>query len=186
MQLNLSKLDYVSTFNNLDILIALAVAFGVVNGFFKGFISQLIGLLGFIVAIAISFKFYQIVETIIGAQNIVADGLVSIVSLILTFVIAFFSIKFISKIAQKTVEYIGLGIINRLAGAALGLAIILLISSSILFYIDPILEIGFKETKDQSILYPHLIDSAEYIKNLFYETKDIIRAKNNLEEQPII
>jgi len=30
-------------FNQLDILILIALAFGFINGFFKGFISQLIG-----------------------------------------------------------------------------------------------------------------------------------------------
>lgn len=179
-------MEQANTFNNLDIIIGIAVAFGVINGFFKGFISQLIGLLGFFIAIWISLKFYQIVEVFIGAQNAVADGFVSIISLILTFAIAYFAIKFISKMAQKTIQYIGLGIVNRIAGAALGLVILLLLCSSILFYVDPILEIGFKETKDESILYPHLIESAEYIKNIFYETKEHLRSDLTTDSEELI
>lgn len=179
-------MEQASTFNNLDIIIGIAIAFGVINGFFKGFISQLIGLFGFFIAIWISLKFYQIVEVFIGAQNAVADGFVSILSLILTFAIAYFAIKFISKLAQKTIQYIGLGFVNRIAGAALGLVILLLLCSSILFYVDPILEIGFKETKDESILYPHLIESAEYIKNIFYETKENLRPDTTAETQEFI
>lgn len=174
-------MDQATTFNNLDILIAIALAFGIINGLFKGFISQLIGLLGFFIAIWVSFKFYQFVGVFIGSQNIVADSLVSIVSLILTFAIAFFSIKLLSSLTQKTVEMIGLGFVNRIAGALLGLIILLLLVSSILFYVDPILELGFKETKDNSILYPYLIESAEFVKNLLYETKDVLREQNNLE-----
>lgn len=179
-------MDTASTFNSLDIIIAIALAFGVINGFFKGFISQLIGLFGFFIAIWISFKFYQFVELFVGAQNIVADSLVSIVSLVLTFAIAFFAIKFTSSLSQKMIEMIGLGIINRLAGAGLGLIILLLLVSSVLFYIDPILELGFKETKDQSLLYPYLIESAEYIKNILYESKDILREKEISEPEQII
>ncbi|HEY4540503.1 MAG TPA: CvpA family protein [Faecalibacter sp.] len=171
-------METASTFNTLDIIIAIALAFGLINGFFKGFISQLIGLFGFFIAIWISFKFYQFVEIFIGAQNVVADGLVSIVSLVLTFAIAFFAIKFTSSLSQKLVEMMGLGIINRLAGAGLGLVILLLLASSVLFYIDPILEIGFKEVKDESQLYPYLIESADYIKNMLYESKDILREKD--------
>lgn len=174
-------MDQASTFNNLDILIAIALAFGVINGLFKGFISQLIGLFGFFIAIWLSFKFYQFVSIFIGSQNIVADSLVSIVSLVLTFAIAFFSIKLLSSLTQKTVEMIGLGFVNRIAGAALGLVILLLLVSSVLFYIDPILEIGFKETKENSILYPYLIESAEYVKNMLYETKDVLREQNQIE-----
>lgn len=176
-------MDQASTFNNLDILIAIALAFGVINGLFKGFISQLIGLFGFFIAIWLSFKFYQFVSIFIGSQNIVADSLVSIVSLVLTFAIAFFSIKLLSSLTQKTVEMIGLGFVNRIAGAALGLVILLLLVSSILFYIDPILEIGFKETKENSILYPYLIESAEYVKNMLYETKDVLREQNQIESE---
>lgn len=176
-------MDQASTFNNLDILIAIALAFGVINGLFKGFISQLIGLFGFFIAIWLSFKFYQFVSIFIGSQNIVADSLVSIVSLVLTFAIAFFSIKLLSSLTQKTVEMIGLGFVNRIAGAALGLVILLLLVSSVLFYIDPILEIGFKETKENSILYPYLIESAEYVKNMLYETKDVLREQNQIESE---
>lgn len=176
-------MEQASTFNNLDILIAIALAFGIINGLFKGFISQLIGLFGFFIAIWLSFKFYQFVGVFIGSQNIVADGLVSIVSLVLTFAIAFFAIKLLSSLTQKTVEMIGLGIINRIAGAALGLVILLLLVSSILFYVDPILEVGFKETKDNSILYPYLIESAEYVKNILYETKDVLREENQIQSE---
>ena len=78
---------------------------------------------------------------------------------------------------------IGLGIVNRIAGAGLGLIILLLLVSSILFYVDPILEFGFKETKDESLLYPYLIESADYIKNTLYETKDVLREENNIEAE---
>ena len=180
-------MEELNTFNNLDILIGIALAFGLINGYFKGFISQLIGLLGFFIAIWISLKFYQVVEIFIGEQNLVADSFISIFSLILTFTIAFFSIKFASKITQKIVNSIGLGFINRIAGAGLGIIILLLIVSSFLFYIDPILEIGFKETKDESQLYPYLVEYAEIIKNTIYETKDTLRGNDQaLDSQNLL
>ena len=58
---------------------------------------------------------------------------------------------------------------NRLGGAALGLVLYLLLCSSVLYYIDPVLEIGFKETKDNSKILPILNQSAEYIKNSIFE-----------------
>ena len=164
-----------SEFNQLDILILIALAVGVINGFFKGFISQLIGLIGFFIAIWLSFKFYQIIEVYVDSYNIVADGLTSIVSLILTFAIAYFTIKLASSLTQKTVEAVGLGIVNRFGGAALGLVISLLLCSSILYYIDPILELGFKETKDKSQILPILNESSQIIKNSIFETKDNLR-----------
>ena len=162
-------------FNQLDILILIALAVGVINGFFKGFISQLIGLVGFFVAIWLSFKFYQIIEVYVDSYNIVADSLTSIVSLILTFAIAYFTIKLASSLTQKTVEAVGLGIVNRFGGAALGLVISLLLCSSILYYIDPILELGFKETKDESKILPPLSESADFIKNSIFETNNNLR-----------
>ncbi|MCA4777698.1 CvpA family protein [Empedobacter falsenii] len=168
-----------SDFNQLDILILIALALGFINGFFKGFISQLIGLVGFFVAIWLSFKFYQIIEIYVDAYNIVADSLTSIVALIITFALAFFTIKLASSITQKTVEAIGLGIINRFGGAALGLIISLLLSASVLYYADPILELGFKETKDESQILPILNESSHIIKNSIFETKDNLRNVSN-------
>ncbi|MDM1523095.1 CvpA family protein [Empedobacter stercoris] len=168
-----------SDFNQLDILILIALALGFINGFFKGFISQLIGLVGFFVAIWLSFKFYQIIEIYVDAYNIVADSLTSIVALIITFALAFFTIKLASSITQKTVEAIGLGIINRFGGAALGLIISLLLSASVLYYADPILELGFKETKDESQILPILNESSQIIKNSIFETKDNLRNVSN-------
>ena len=95
-------------FNQLDILILIALAFGFINGFFKGFISQLIGLVGFFVAIWLSFKFYQIIEVYVDSYNIVADSLTSLVALVITFAIAFFTIKLASSLTQKTVEALSL------------------------------------------------------------------------------
>lgn len=162
-------------FNQLDLLIALALTAGAINGFFKGFISQLIGLFGFFIAIWASFKFYQFIEVFVNEQNIVADGLTSIVAVLLTFGIAYFGIRLFSRLVQKSVEMAGLGFFNRLAGAALGVVLLLLLSSSLLFYADPILELSFKETKDGSQLLPYLSESAEYVKNMFYETKNTLR-----------
>lgn len=162
-------------FNQLDVLILIALVFGFVNGFFKGFISQLIGVLGFFIAIWLSFKFYQMVEVFVNDYNIVADGLTSLVALVLTFGIAFFTIKIISSLTQKLVEAIGLGLVNRLGGAALGLLLYLMLCSSILYYVNPILELGFKETKDESKILPLLTESAEFIKNSIFETNNNLR-----------
>ena len=164
-----------SDFNQLDIFILIALAVGVINGFFKGFISQLIGLVGFFIAIWLSFKFYQVIEVFVDSYNIVADSLTSIVSLVLTFAIAYFTIKLASSLTQKTVEAIGLGFFNRIGGGILGLIISVLLCSSILYYIDPILELGFKETKDESKILPVLTESADYIKNSIFETKNNLR-----------
>ena len=162
-------------FNQLDVLILIALVFGFINGFFKGFISQLIGVVGFFIAIWLSFKFYQMVEVFVNDYNIVADGLTSLVALVLTFGIAFFTIKIISSLTQKLVEAIGLGLVNRLGGAALGLVLYLMLCSSILYYVNPILELGFKETKDESKILPLLTESAEFIKNSIFETNNNLR-----------
>jgi membrane protein required for colicin V production len=162
-------------FNQLDVLILIALVFGFVNGFFKGFISQLIGVVGFFIAIWLSFKFYQMVEVFVNDYNIVADGLTSLVALVLTFGIAFFTIKIISSLTQKLVEAIGLGLVNRLGGAALGLVLYLMLCSSVLYYVNPILELGFKETKDESKILPLLTESAEFIKNSIFETNNNLR-----------
>ena len=162
-------------FNQLDVLILIALVFGFINGFFKGFISQLIGVVGFFIAIWLSFKFYQMVEVFVNDYNIVADGLTSLVALVLTFGIAFFTIKIISSLTQKLVEAIGLGLLNRLGGAALGLVLYLMLCSSVLYYVNPILELGFKETKDESKILPLLTESAEFIKNSIFETNNNLR-----------
>lgn len=132
-----------------------------------------------------SFKFYQFIEVFVNEQNIVADGLTSVVAVVITFAIAYFGIRIFSRMVQKSVEMAGLGFFNRLAGAGLGIVLFLLLSSTLLFYADPLMELGFKETKDSSQLLPYLSDSAEFVKNLLYETKNNLREQSALIEQPI-
>jgi len=166
-------------FNQLDVIILITLAFGVINGFFKGFISQIIGIVGFFIAIWISFKFYSIVEEFIEKHNIVSASLTSIIALLLTFAIAFFTIKFVSSLTQKFISAIGLGFLNRIGGAIMGFILYTLISSSILYYIDPILELGFKNVKQESKVLPFLTKSSGMIKSLFFETKENVSKENS-------
>ena len=61
----------------------------------------------------------------------------------------------------------------------MGFILYTLISSSILYYIDPILELGFKNVKQESKVLPFLTKSSGMIKSLFFETKENVSKENS-------
>ena len=162
-------------FNILDIIIGIALIYGAIRGFSRGFIAQLVGLIGIIVALFLSLKFYKLMEAFLLPLDWVSESFISIVSLIVTFGLIFLAINLASKIIQKSVETIGLGFVNRIAGAALGVILFVLISSTLLLIINPILDFMYPEIKENSLLIEPLTTASQEIKNLWTENKDQIR-----------
>lgn len=108
----------------------------------------------------------------------VSESFISIVSLIVTFGLIFLAINLASKIIQKSVETIGLGFVNRIAGAALGVILFVLICSTLLLIINPIMDFMYPEIKENSLLIEPLTTASQEIKNLWTENKDQIQKLN--------
>ena len=112
--------------NVLDIILAVLLVVGAVNGFRKGIISQLCGLAGVLLGVWLGFKFSDQLGLWLGVE------IGEIASFVIIFIGAVLLAALAGKISAAILKATGLGIINRLGGMALSLVVYILISSLLL------------------------------------------------------
>lgn len=168
--------------NTLDLFLGFFLIIGAVRGYSRGFIAQLVGFFGFLIALFISLKAYHWMEVFLHSVEWISESFISLIAILLTFALIFITIKVLSTLVQKSIQTIGLGFVNRLAGAALGIAIFLMISSSVLHIISPIGSLFFPELKENSLLLDPLTQASEQIKTLWSDHKDtLVKLPKNQE-----
>ncbi|MDK7375188.1 MULTISPECIES: CvpA family protein [Weeksella] len=158
--------------NILDLLLGLFLVIGAIRGYSRGFIAQLVGFFGFFIALFISLKAYHGMEIFLQSVDWISESFISLLAILLTFALILLTIRIVSTLVQKSIQTIGLGFVNRLAGAVLGVVICLMISSSFMHIVSPIGSIFFPEIKKNSLLLEPLTQASEHIKILWSDHKD--------------
>lgn len=148
--------------NIIDLIIVVCVIAGCIWGFRDGVIRQLGSLAGVIVAIFLAKEFGDVATKIlnIGGENANFWGFVIV--LIASLLLA----AFITNLLRKIVSVVGLGILDRLAGAALGgLKFILILSLTLLIvdFANKWTEVVDSEYISTSKLYSPTISVTQYI-----------------------
>lgn len=132
----------------IDLIMVLVLVVGAINGFRKGVISQLGGVVGVIAGVWLAFRLGSGVSAMIGVE------MSPLVSYIVVFVAAILAMWLLSHILGKLLSTIGLGIVNRLCGAAVSLVL----SSMILS-----LAFGFFEKCNNALkmVEPEVLEASE-------------------------
>lgn len=121
--------------NIIDIVLGIFLLFGFARGLMKGLIAELASLIALVAGIygAINFSYFivdYLVETVSWSEKYI-----HITAFAITFVLIVFLIILIGKLLTKFVNFIALGILNRLLGGVFGfLKIAFLISIFLLFF----------------------------------------------------
>lgn len=134
--------------NLIDIIIILVLVAGVINGFRKGVISQLGGILGLIVGVWLAFRFGSRVSEWVGVP------MNDLVAYIVVFVAGVAASWLATRLVEALLRSVGLGFLNRLGGAFVSL-----IFSSLMLS----LAIGFFE-KCNNLLHmvePEVLEASE-------------------------
>lgn len=157
----------------LDIVILLPLLIGLVRGTMRGLITEVIAIaaviLGFIGAKLWGQRFSEWLLTQFTWPQPVCDA----VAYALLFLGIAIALNIVGRLFSKLLKAIQLGWINRLLGAAFGLAKWTLIVLAIVFCVNK-LDAQFKflqpELKKQSIIYPEAVKLADqaldYVKNV--------------------
>ena len=141
--------------NILDLLLTIFILTGLVRGLFKGFFVELAGLLSLLGGIYAAIHFSGITYVFLDSFLDWSDKLLSIVSFALTFFIVALLISLAGSFLTKMVHMVALGIINRLAGGALGVLKMGFLASIFIMFIERFDVFTVEEsTKEESILYP--------------------------------
>jgi membrane protein required for colicin V production len=121
--------------NFYDVLIFGFLALFIINGFRKGFIISLATLAALILGIYLAVHFSNLIQDILQKNFHPSQTWLPILSFILTFLVVVILVLIVAKLAEKVMDVVGMGFINKLAGALLGLVKGVIFASIILYII---------------------------------------------------
>ena len=161
--------------NTVDIILLICFIPALVQGFRKGFISQIIAIISIILGVWLSFRFASevsvwLAQYITGSEQILK---ITAFALILTAVII--GLALLGKLLESTFELVMLGWLNKLLGAAFSLVKAgLLIGLAIMVFcsLNNTFSLVSEEVLKESVLFPPLKDLAytvfPYLKELLF------------------
>ena len=164
--------------NIVDIILLICFVPAVVQGFRKGFISQVIAIVSIIAGAWISFRFTSEASVWLAQYIQGSEQMLKVVSFALIFIAVIVVLSLLGKLLEGAVKLVMLGWLNRLlgvvfsllkAGLIVGLAIMLFCSLNNTFGIVN------EEVLNESVLFPPLKNMAytifPYLKELLFWNK---------------
>ncbi len=149
----------------LDIIFLVFVISGFVNGFRRGLVRSILGFVGLFFGILIAIKYSYTLSSYIYDATPLESRFIPLVSFVIIFIGVMIVVHLISKIIEKVADTLLLGTFNKIIGGVLGITIMILLFSTILWYIDKLdlLSLSLKAT---SKTYPYLISLSPIVIDL--------------------
>jgi membrane protein required for colicin V production len=123
--------------NSLDIGILLIAALFFIRGIFRGFVFELVTVVGLILGYIISITYMSLVSGyILSIFPTAPESIINLISFFVLFVGTNLILRLVANIITKTLKIAMLGWLNRLLGGLLGMFKSILIMSIIVFIID--------------------------------------------------
>jgi len=142
--------------STLDIIVTVFLLYFAYRGFTSGFIISIATLAGLLLGFYAASHFSEFTANWLQHDMGLKSGNIRLIAYIVTFVIVVVLIFLLGRFMTGVVKTVGLGIVNRLAGALLGIAKGLLIASFIFLLfgrIDPNESLFTATHKKGSVLY---------------------------------
>ncbi|GAA0872657.1 CvpA family protein [Gangjinia marincola] len=140
----------------IDIILAIALGFGLVRGFMKGLFVELASLIAIVAGIFGAIHFSYIVGNYLAEAVEWNEQYVQLTSFAITFIIIIFVVSLAGKMLTKLASFAALGILNRILGGAFGVVKMAFISSAVLMVVDYLNTSNAlidEETMEDSMLY---------------------------------
>lgn len=123
--------------NSLDIGILLIAAVFFIRGIFRGFVFELVTVVGLILGYIISITYLSLLAGyILSIFPTAPESIVKLISFFVLFVGTNILLRMVANIVTKTLKIAMLGWLNRLLGGLLGMLKSIIIMSIIVFIID--------------------------------------------------
>lgn len=106
--------------NYIDFIIIILIIFGVVRGFTDGLVKELASLAALILGIWGAIKFSSFTAGKLYDYFDMTGRYVGIIAFVITFILIVIAIHFVGLIADKFIDAISLGFLNRLLGMVFG------------------------------------------------------------------
>ena len=125
--------------NSLDLGILIIASIFFVRGVFRGFVFELVTVVGLILGYIISITYLSLLSGyILSFFPSFPESVVNLVSFFILFVGTNLLLRFVSNIITKTLKIAMLGWLNRILGGVLGMIKSIIIMSILVFVIDMI------------------------------------------------
>lgn len=159
--------------NILDIIILICLITALIQGLFKGFISQAISLISIILGVWASSRFAGLLCQWLAQYISGSEQVLRIVAFALIFIIVIIGLALLGKLLEAAIKLVMLGWVNRLLGAVFAIIKWLLVMGLIILAFNALNE-NFQLIKPENMsgskLYPLLNEFANavfpYLKNL--------------------
>lgn len=161
--------------NTLDIILLICFIPALVQGFQKGFISQVISIISLIAGVWISVRSAAAVSAWLGQYIQGSEQVLKIVAFALIFIGVIAVLAAVGRLLEGTLNLIMLGWLNRLLGVAFSLLkSVLIIGLVIMAFcsLNNTFNLVSEEVLEQSVLFPQLKQIAytvfPYLKEFFF------------------
>ncbi|MDR9364648.1 MAG: CvpA family protein [Balneolaceae bacterium] len=180
--------------NFLDIIILLPIAYFAYKGFNRGFIKEIFGIVGIVLAVYITFEYMGTISGILAPYVENRDHS-TIITGIISFVLIVAAVQITGFALERFIDVVQLGILNKIGGMIFaGLKTAILISGTLLLLAG--LGVPSEESASKSVSYPVVIYVAPAAFNVvatlvpgtenFIQTIErTIQENNTLRELPI-
>ena len=153
----------------VDIIVIGLIAFSILVSLWRGFISEVLSLAGWVVAFFVASGFYPYLSSYLTQVNSVylqnseylRNGVAAAVLFILTWIVC----GIITALLSKLIDTTGLSATDRVLGGAFGALRGILIVAAILFFLDTFSSASQTELWKESQLIPHF----DFIVKWFFE-----------------
>ena len=107
--------------NSIDIVISIILIYGIVRGFYRGFFLEVSALTGLLLGIYCAINFKEVIGYYLEKILSWEENYIIIVSFLVTLIIVVVTLNLIAKSLTKLADIMALGLLNKIAGAFLGL-----------------------------------------------------------------
>lgn len=180
--------------STIDIILAIFLLYFAFRGFSSGLLISIATLAGLVLGFYAASHFSEFTANWLLNDMGLKSGNIRLIAYIVTFVIVVVLIFLLGKFMTGVVKTVGLGIVNRLAGALFGIAKGLLIASFVFLLfsrIDPKESLFTANQKAGSVLYKPVSAVAPAVipvlQKYSVKVQDLMRQKKPSEnpEQPV-
>lgn len=162
--------------NVFDIIVYVALAWGVFNGWRKGFLLQMLSLVAIVAAIYFGVMYGAYVGDFLGIES----SMSGIVGFIIIFLAALLGITILAHMLRAVFRFAGLGIADVLLGIVFSLLKVGLIVGVLFAWFDTVnrnYDWASKQTVEESRWFKPITGLADKVTPYFDEVKDKILKK---------
>ncbi|MAB95539.1 MAG: hypothetical protein CMC98_05500 [Flavobacteriales bacterium] len=116
--------------NYIDVIISIAVLYGIFKGFTNGIIKEITNIVSVCLAIYLGFHFSSIIEPYLKTNFLSSyENIVPLFAFLIVFIVIIVIIKSIGELIDRLTKLLALGLVSRFLGAIFGMVKVLIICS---------------------------------------------------------